>query len=251
MTGAPDGAAELRRRGLIRRSELLAMGVPAPAAPVAGDWLADPAHWARLGERLVDEVERHAKEHALDPGLPTEAARRLLDLPDRSLVDALAAAAPELHLRQGRLYGVESLRPPLPPAVHAAVEAVRGDLASNPFRAPDAGRLTGLGLDRKAVAAAEAAGALLRVADGIVLLPGADARAAAILARLPQPFTLSEARKALDTTRRVAVPLLEQLDARGYTERVDDQRRRCAKGPGSGGGRESNPPARDPRAPRF
>jgi selenocysteine-specific elongation factor len=251
MTGTPDGAAELRRRGLIRRSELLAMGVAAPSAPVAGDWLADPAHWSRLGERLVDEVERHAKEHALDPGLPTEAARRLLGLPDRSLVDALAAVTPELPLRQGRLYGVESLRPSLPPAVEAAVDAVRGDLAKTPFRAPDADRLAGLRLDRKAVAAAEAAGALLRVADGIVLLPGADAQAAALLARLPQPFTLSEARKALDTTRRVAVPLLEHLDARGYTARVDDQRRRCTPGPGSGGGRESNPPARDPRAPRF
>ncbi|MCE0447970.1 SelB C-terminal domain-containing protein [Streptomyces tricolor] len=58
------------------------------------------------------------------------------------------------------------------------------------------------------MAAAAAAGALLRIADGIVLLPGADADAAAVLRALPQPFTLSEARRALDTTRRVAVPLL-------------------------------------------
>jgi selenocysteine-specific elongation factor len=41
------------------------------------------------------------------------------------------------------------------------------------------------------------------------------------LARLPQPFTLSEARQALGTTRRVAVPLLEHLDRRGWTRRVD------------------------------
>jgi selenocysteine-specific elongation factor len=43
---------------------------------------------------------------------------------------------------------------------------------------------------------------------------------------LPQPFTLSAARQALTTTRRVAVPLLEHLDRLGLTERVDDGLRR-------------------------
>jgi selenocysteine-specific elongation factor len=41
------------------------------------------------------------------------------------------------------------------------------------------------------------------------------------LARLDQPFTASEARRALGTTRRIAIPLLEHLDARGWTRRVD------------------------------
>lgn len=251
MTGRPDGAAELRRRGLVRRSDLLAMGVPPPAAPVAGDWLADETHWTALREHLAAEVDRHAKAHPLDPGLPTEAARHLLGLPDRTLVDALARGEPRLTSRQGRLYGPGSTRPALPASVATAIDAVRGDLARTPFRAPEADRLTRLGLNRRALAAAASAGALLRIADGIVLLPGADEQAVAVLRTLPQPFTLSEARRALDTTRRVAVPLLEFLDTRGHTERVDEQRRRCRERPGSGGGRESNPPARDPRAPRF
>ena len=42
-----------------------------------------------------------------------------------------------------------------------------------------------------------------------------------ILAALDQPFTTSEARKALGTTRRVAIPLLEHLDERGWTRRLD------------------------------
>ncbi len=266
MTGRPDLTAELGRRGLVRRADLRAMGVPPPPAPgdrprdgadrlpavgVAGDWLADPAYWDTLRDRLAAEAGRHARAHPLEPGLPTEAARRLLGLPDRALVDALAAAQPRLHARQGRLYPVDSPRPALPAPVRAAVDALRRDLARAPFRAPEAGRLAELGLDRRALAAAAAAGALLRIAEGIVLLPGADADATAVLRALPQPFTLSEARRALDTTRRVAVPLLEFLDARGHTERVDDQRRCCRTAAGNGGGRESNPPARDPRAPRF
>ena len=60
---------------------------------------------------------------------------------------------------------------------------------------------------------------------GIVLLPDGPTRAVAQLAALPQPFTASEARQALGTTRRVAIPLLEHLDARGATRRVDDSRR--------------------------
>jgi selenocysteine-specific elongation factor len=113
--------------------------------------------------------------------------------------------------------------------VRKAVDAVRRDLTGAPFQAPDAGRLAELGLTAKMVAAAAATGALLKVGDGIVLLPGDDARAAALLAGLRGPFTLSEARRALGTTRRVAVPLLEHLDERGYTVRVDDLRRRCTR----------------------
>lgn len=254
LTGRPDGAAELRRRRLVRRTELEAMGATAPAPPVAGEWLADPGHWAALRDRLGTEVERHAERHPLEPGLPAEAARRLLDLPDRALVDALADTPGRVPLRRshGRLHGTGRGGPALPPQVRAAVDALRAGLERSPFHAPEAGRLARLGLGRREVAAAVTAGALLRIADGIVLLPGADARAAAVLRELPQPFTLSEARRALDTTRRVAVPLLEFLDERGLTERVDDRTRRCLPGEAeSGGGRESNPPARDTRAPRF
>ncbi|WP_433149915.1 selenocysteine-specific translation elongation factor [Actinomadura nitritigenes] len=225
MGPRPDGAAELRRRGLARRADLIAMGVPPPSEPVAGDWLADPGHWDDLRRRLRDAVEEHARTHPTDPGLPAEAARRVLGLPDRALVEALATG---LHRRDGRLYGTATA-PELPPHVRRAVDAVRRDLAGAPFNAPDAGRLAELGLTPKLIAAAAAAGALLRVADGIVLLPGADAEAAALLAKLDPPFTLSEARRALGTTRRVAVPLLEHLDEQGYTVRVDDLRRRCTE----------------------
>ncbi|WP_433226844.1 SelB domain-containing protein [Actinomadura formosensis] len=225
ITGRPDGAGELRRRRLITRTDLVAMGVPVPAEPVAGDWLADPGHWADLRERLIAAVEEHAAAHPADPGLSADAARRALGLPDRALVEALAAG---LRRRDGRIYG-RTTAPELPPAVRRAVDAVRRDLTGAPFQAPDAGRLAELGLTPKMLAAAAATGALLKVGAGIVLLPGDDARAAALLAKLGGPFTLSEARRALGTTRRVAVPLLEHLDERGYTVRVDDLRRRCTE----------------------
>ncbi len=47
-----------------------------------------------------------------------------------------------------------------------------------------------------------------------------------MLARLPQPFTTAEARQALGTTPRVAIPLLEYLDRAGITHQLPDNRRR-------------------------
>jgi selenocysteine-specific elongation factor len=66
---------------------------------------------------------------------------------------------------------------------------------------------------------------VLRVADGVVLLAGADRRAAEVLGGLPQPFTTSEARQALRTSRRVVIPLLELLDRGHLTRRLPDDRR--------------------------
>ena len=107
-----------------------------------------------------------------------------------------------------------------------AVQAVRDELAAAPFAAPEANRLAELGLGPRELAAAVRVGALTRLADGVYLRPDAPALAARLLATLPEPFTLSAARQALGTSRRVAVPLLELLDARGATERLPDSRRR-------------------------
>ncbi len=205
MSGRPDGMAELRRRGLARRDELAAMGTPVAVEPVAGEWVADPAYWERLRERLAEVV-------AARPGMAADTARRLLGLPDRSLVDALAEGT-SIRRTRGRL---------VPPAATPAVAELRRDWEANPFAAPDAGRLAELGLDPRALATAEAAGELVRLAPGVVLPPGAVEEAVTALARLPRPFTAAEARIALNTSRRVVIPLLEHLDLLGITRRQDN-----------------------------
>lgn len=221
LDGRPDLAGELRRRRLIRAGALIRMGVPVHAEPVAGDWLADPAHWRRLGERLTEEVARHAREHPLEPGMPVDALRQRLALPDRVLVEALVR--PPLRIHAGRV-GAASANA-LPEPVALAVRRVRAEYGDRPFRAPEADRLVDLGLGPREIGAAVRAGALLRLADNVVLLPDALDDAVRVLAGLPQPFTLSAARQALDTTRRVAVPLLELLDRRGATRRLPDDAR--------------------------
>jgi selenocysteine-specific elongation factor len=276
----PAAADLLRRHGLMRSSVLAAMGVTGGPPPVTGGWLADPARWAELGRQLAEAVAAHARREPLAIGMPPEAARAALRLPDRALVEALARqpAAPGTHprvrLSGGYLCTVagdephksrESLepaepekvrwshisrepqrfklapirpehapefqqprepQPSLPAHVLSGVQAVLADLAGAPFMAPEAGRLRELGLDTRAIAAAARAGLLLRVTEQIVLPPDAEAKAAQVLARIPEPFTAAEARQALGTTRRVAIPLLEHLDRAGITQRLPDDRRR-------------------------
>ena len=217
---APGAAHLLRRHGLARRSDLRAMGVTAGPAPVAGEWVADPARWSALRDRLAALAAAHAAEHPLAPGMPLDAARAALGVADRRLVEALAAG--QLSVAGGVL----RTEADLPEGLLAAVRELRRDLAAAPFLAPDAGRLTELGLSPRELAAAGRAGLLLRVSDQIVLAPGADEQAAGILAGLAAPFTTAQARQALGTTRRVAIPLLEYLDRVGVTERLADDTRR-------------------------
>ncbi|MFI5895149.1 selenocysteine-specific translation elongation factor [Actinoplanes sp. NPDC051513] len=218
-TGLPSLTAELRRRLIVKRDDLTTMGVPIDRAPVAGQWFADPGHWAALAERLPQEVARHKAEHPLEPGIPLEALRHRMELPDRALVEALVK--PPLAIRSGR---VTTAAPQgIPPELTQAID--RAFAGKGPFTAPEAYDLADHGLGARQLAAAVRAGLLVQLAPAVVLRAGAPERAVKELRKISQPFTLSEARKALDTTRRVAVPLLEFLDKRGLTTRQEDDRR--------------------------
>ena len=228
--GRPDVTAEIERRRVVSRQRLAAIGAPAPSAPseasglleIAG-WFVSPAQWDQWRLRLPGEVERWCQGHPLEPGVPDEALRRALGLPARELLGPLVDRS-GLQRSEGRV-----LRPgPAATlgAADAALAALEQRLRDDPFAAPDAAELAGLRLGRRELGAAERAGRVIRVADGVVLLPSAPALAVAAARGLAQPFTVAAAREAWHTTRRVAVPLLEHLDALGLTERLADGTRR-------------------------
>jgi selenocysteine-specific elongation factor len=221
--------AELRRRGMVRAADLVAMGVPraeVDTLPVvrADGWLVAPARAEEAVSALAAAVRAHDVAEPLDPGLPIEAARRAADLPTPGLVTAVLNAVPPgavtPQLRAGRVHLGRARG--LPEPVRAAMEELRADLTAHPFRAPEADRLAGLGLGPRELAALVRAGELVAITDGVVLLPDAPDRAVDLLRGVGPAFTLSKARQALGTTRRVAVPLLEHLARTGRTVRADD-----------------------------
>jgi selenocysteine-specific elongation factor len=219
-TGPADPATELRRRKLVRVADLAGLGLAAapPDAPRAAGWLVDPDHLDVLARRLVEAVVAHAEADPLEPGLTMRAATRALELPEPRLLALVLARPPaseELTEEGGRV--LRRGDGGLPEAVRTALAEVGKDLEASPFLAPEADRLAELGLGARQLGAAVRAGELLRVADGIYLRPDAPDRAVAVLGELEQPFTVSAARQALGTTRRVAVPLLELLARTGRT----------------------------------
>lgn len=235
----PDGdlAAEVARRGVVTMTQLRRLGLltdddlPVPrGVRVVGEWWLDEASSAAWARQLRTAVEELHRGDPLAAGLSRGAAQDLLGLPAAELVGMVAEDA-GLVLTDGYLSEpghVGNLGP-----AEAAVAELERRLAAHPFQAPEVDDLVQLGLGVRELAAAERAGRLLRLRDGIVLLPRSPALAMRTLAQLDQPFTTSTARQALSTTRRVVIPLLEYLDSRGWTHRLDAGHREVVRGRGS------------------
>ncbi|WP_256841789.1 SelB domain-containing protein [Ornithinimicrobium cryptoxanthini] len=246
LDGADSPAdLRLRSRAADHPTVLTQLGLPAPTSGVrVGQWWVDEAALNDWGDLLTERVRAHHQANPLSQGVPLAEAGRLLDLPDHlrtsddggtvphgippltpDLVRHLADAA-GLVVTDGRVHAADAGGLG---AAETAVAEVERRLRAAPFDAPERDDLAALGLGAAELAAAARLGRLVRLTDDIVLLPDGPARAMRELAALEQPFTLSSARQALGTTRRVAVPLLEHLDARGWTRRVDGQLRQVVR----------------------
>jgi selenocysteine-specific elongation factor len=213
----PDLTGYLERHGVARVSRLRQLGVTGPPpgdAAAVGDWLVSAAQAAAWRDALATAVARQPA------GISAAAAARTVGLPDPGLVAALVS--PPVVWRAGRLAADSSL----PADLVVALDSLRARLVDAPFAAPGADELAALGVDRHVLSRLGRDGHLLVLGDGIVLLPEADATAYDVLGALPQPFTTSQARQALGTSRRVVLPLLAHLDRTGRTLRLPDDTRR-------------------------
>lgn len=220
-----DPATYVQRVGYVPVAQLQRAGftVGDPKTPPQGiiafrQWWIAARQITRWKNQLLVALGKHAQDNPLAAGMPRKAAMDALDVQEDALL-GIAIAAAKVEPADG-LLRLPGHRVDLGEA-EASVVKLETWLADDPFAAPEADELQELRLGAKQLAAAENAGRLLRLSHGIVLLPSAVQEAKKRIAQLEQPFTLSAARKALSTTRRVAIPLLEYLDEQGITRRVD------------------------------
>ncbi|PIS61491.1 translation elongation factor [Corynebacterium striatum] len=219
-------ALTLQQRGYALIEDLRRDGytVDTPPAGVIAfsKWWITAAQVGQWKQQLSGAVADHAAANPLAVGLPRGAARDALGLSEDALLN-LAVAAAKLESVEGAIRApgaVASLG-----AAEEGVAKLEQRLQKEPFAAPEAADLKDLRLGSKELAAAERAGRILRLKDGVVLLPSAVAEARTRLQSIDQPFSTSQARQALGTTRRVAIPLLEYLDEKGVTRRLDGAQR--------------------------
>ena len=222
-SSASVARTEIARAGAVRRTELLARGLDVAATASAYDVV-------RAGEWLVATAQRDAWAAQLDRLLssaaqvPAPTAVQQLRLPDPALLHVVLAARPGLRVVGGHIVGASAAARTAPQ--ETALQQLLDRLDRLPFGAPPVGELAAAGLSVDVLRAAARAGELVEVTGGVYLRPDAPGEAMRRLAALPQPFTLTDARRVLDAPRRVAVPLLEWLDARDRTVRVGPELRR-------------------------
>jgi selenocysteine-specific elongation factor len=146
----------------------------------------------------------------------------LRGLPTTDLVAALVAAP--LRLSGGRVLAAAEVGQP--PELLGAVDRLSTGLRDHPYAALDADQLRALGLDNRALAAAERAGPVQRIRRRARPAPGSRHLGCLAGSRnCCSPVTTSQAHRCLGSTRRVVIPLLERLDRLGLTRRPADERR--------------------------
>jgi selenocysteine-specific elongation factor len=221
-----------------------------------------PSAWHRAKESVLAAVAAHHRAEPLAPGMPAQLARAAarpgsarrpagpagdggragprgqgpgVALDHREavwaaggaeVVDALVAAGqlvsdgPVVRLPE---HGVR-----LDPAQQAVRARVEDALAEGGVTGLSEAALAQLGADRRLLAALVRLGVLVPVGAGLHLGRDAlDQAVASLRAAFPdgRAFSATEAKQAMGTTRKTAIPLLEHLDRGGVTVRQGDLRR--------------------------
>ncbi len=194
-------------------------GGGAPSAAIsAGTKFYSPETFSLRGKALLEAVDGYHVRFPLRPGLPRSEAASRLDA-DADLVSALVAADPAL-VEDGPVLHRLDFVPELSEADEAAWRRDRDVLGAG-LAVP---RISDLEISDEVLHALIRRGDLIRVANDLVFLPEQMDEITARLGDLPGEFTVAMFRDGLGVSRRQAVPLLEWLDAAGWTRRRGDVR---------------------------
>ena len=204
----PDRSVErvVAERGWVAVDELARL-TGEQRAPTLGTWVVDPERLEADATRL-----RAATEAAGAPGLELGG----LDERHRALALRLGASG-DLEIRGGRAF--------TPGRADAVDDSpFLAALRARPFAPPTPEEV---GVSRQELLSLVQRGRVMHV-DGIYFATDALEQAGRVIARLlrdkPAGVTVSEAREALGTSRKWALPLLDRLDALGMTRRQGDVR---------------------------
>ena len=236
--------SQLQRDGAVRRltlllksrfsaaeiSDAVARLAAEQEAVVVGDLAADGKFWRTTRENAMDAVDAEHRAHPERPGLPLTELREAVAgrLPIAEAFEALVA---DLCARGfspvGAAIARSTHRPELPLHLQVAGAKVRAALSARPLEPPARKELAPDSPALQALRFLLQTGEAIDLGDDLVLPADGFARATGIVKEFLRKHgsaTAGELRQALDTSRRVVIPLLERLDKDGVTRREGDRR---------------------------
>jgi selenocysteine-specific elongation factor len=200
------------------------------AVVLAGEFVCDAGRWQALrrqAEAAIDAAHRDRPEHL---GLSLTDLRGMLepDLPSGELFDALVAALCERDFaRVGSMVRRAGHRPALPESLQGAGMKLRQALTARPLEPPSRKELAPDALSQRALRFLMESGEVVDISADLVMSAQAVTEATSVIRQFIRehgPATVSELRQAINTSRRIVVPLLEYLDRTFVTLRQGDRR---------------------------
>ena len=188
----------------------------------------DRKSWQQLRERatsLIDEAHKGNPERA---GLDLNELRSTLRIQESSVFEALIAdLCVKDFARKGSAIARISHRPLLPAELQAVERKIREALSGKPFDPPPRREIETDRHAQQVLRFLTETGELSEIGSDVVLLRENFERMKHEVADFITrngPATVSELRKALESSRRIMVPFLEKLDGDGVTRRMGDKR---------------------------
>ncbi|HEY4285009.1 MAG TPA: selenocysteine-specific translation elongation factor [Chthoniobacterales bacterium] len=234
--------SELIRRGpghigsLLRNSNFSAAEVEAALsdfqksgrAVVRGEIVADIKSWQSLRQLAVETIDRTHQTNSQQKGLELSDLRTALSAYSGEVIEALIEEICDTDfVRCGSIIARTSHRPRLPAQLEQTAKKILTALTEKPLDPPARNRIAADTAHRQALRYLIEQGDVVELGPDLLVSGEAFAQAKEIVTSViatSGAATVSELRESLQTSRRVAVPLLERLDRDRVTRRLGDRR---------------------------
>jgi selenocysteine-specific elongation factor len=195
---------------------------------VHGDITTDSASWEVLKQRAIDLIDRAHKAKSEQKGLDlTELRAGLPELSSEAAEALISDLCTTGFVRRGSIIARVSHHPTLPAGLDRSAKQLRAALAEKPFDPPARMRIAPDADRQQAARYLIDSGEVVDLGPDLLLSAEAFDQAKQMIVQFITTrgsATVSELREALQTSRRVAVPLLERLDRDRITQRSGDHR---------------------------
>ncbi len=193
-----------------------------------GEIAADREFWRMLRNQAIALIDNAHKQKPERPGLDLSELRSVLcDQPENVFEALVTELCANDFVRKGSAIARISHQPMLPAKLQPVERKIREALSQKPFDPPPRREIEVDRGSQHVLRFLIERDEVIELGSGAILLrKNFERMRARIIEFISKngPATVSELRQALESSRRIMVPLLEKLDREGFTRRMGDKR---------------------------